>query len=410
MLRYDVIVCGAGPAGAMAAYRLAKSGLKVALLEKHLLPRHKTCGGGIPVTMERCLADVDTSALIESEVTFMRHSWKFEDSILAAINLPGSGERLKLWMVQRHLFDFALAQHAAAAGAELKDGLAVRSVEPNGNHVVVRAQWIKTNGEVAKGKAFNAIADYVIGADGANGVTVKATNLRQNPPMAIAMEVEYPHVWGTGHPHLSSNTLHLDYGAIGDGYAWVFPKKNHLNVGAGLFRMDRTVRRSESTIGLTLKQVICNYLTQLHVPFDCSQMRFHAHPLPLWRGKEPRHTTDGRILLVGDAAGLVGPLFGDGLLHGVKSGLIAAECIKNGTSQEYTNCIHDEFAANFDAALKLSRFFYQWPYLCYKFGVKQERATPIAARLLAGELGFQEMGDRFMQRMKQQMTGLMSVT
>ncbi|MFM7615761.1 MAG: hypothetical protein ACKO4R_16410, partial [Synechococcales cyanobacterium] len=65
---------------------------------------------------------------------------------------------------------------------------------------------------------------------------------------------------------------------------------------------------------------------------------------------------------------------------------------------------------NFDAALKLSRFFYQWPYLCYKFGVKQERATPIAARLLAGELGFQEMGDRFIQRMKQQMTGLMSVT
>ncbi len=405
MLRYDVIVCGAGPAGASAAYAIAQAGLKVALLEKQSLPRHKTCGGGMPITMGHLLADLAPEAVVESEVRYMRHTWKFEDPAVAAINPPGSSQELTLWMVQRSQFDYALAQRAASAGADLRDGLAVRSVEPDQHGVTVRAQAVKATGELAKGDSFVATAAHVIGADGANGVTVSATNLRKNPTVAIGMEVEHPHEWGTGHPDLRQDVLHLDYGAVPKGYAWIFPKRDHLNVGAGIFGVNRRAKQTDQTIGVQLRQTICDYLASMQIAYDPEQMRFHAHPLPTWRGKEARHTPDGRILLVGDAAGLIGPLFGDGLLHAVKSGLIAASCLIDGAAQDYSNRIHAEFAANFDAALNLSRFFYQWPHFCYKYGVKQERATPIAARLLGGDLSFQEMGDRAIRRVRQQMLG-----
>jgi len=74
VLRYDVIVCGAGPAGSSAAYAMAKAGLKVAFLEKHKLPRHKPCGGGMPMVMGDMLADLVPEAVVDSEVRYMRHT------------------------------------------------------------------------------------------------------------------------------------------------------------------------------------------------------------------------------------------------------------------------------------------------------------------------------------------------
>jgi len=63
----------------------------------------------------------------------------------------------------------------------------------------------------------------------------------------------------------------------------------------------------------------------------------------------------------GDSAGLINPFFGDGILHALKSGQIAARCILEKTQHDYTRAIGREFKTNFDAALKLSKFFYQWP-------------------------------------------------
>lgn len=392
MQSYDVVVCGAGPSGAMAAAAAAKAGLKVALLEKQFLPRHKTCGGGMPMVIQNYLRDLAPEAFVESDVIFMRHTWNFGDPYLAPINPPGTQEHLSLWMVQRPIFDHVLAQRAVKFGAELRDGVVVRSLEPEADGVIVRAAGLKTGSE------FTAKARYVIGADGANGVVVKATNLRKNRAIAIALEVEHPHQWGDGHPELRPEVAHLEYGAVKRGYGWIFPKADHINVGAGLFRPDRKDARRDHTIRAELQQTIFAYMDAMGVKYDRDSIRFHGHPLPTWSGKELLH--EGRILLVGDAAGLVNPLFGDGIFHAVKSGVIAAQSIVDEAADEYTQRIHAEFAANFDAALNLARMFYQWTNLCYKYGVKYEKGTRYATQLLSGELGFTEMAGRAMQRLK----------
>ena len=91
MKEYDVIVVGAGPSGCSAAYTLAKAGAKVALLEKQKLPRHKTCGGGMPMTVAQTLQldemrDLVPEAFLEADVRYMRHTWNFGDPILSAMN------------------------------------------------------------------------------------------------------------------------------------------------------------------------------------------------------------------------------------------------------------------------------------------------------------------------------------
>lgn len=400
---YDLIVCGAGPAGASAAAAAAQAGLKVALLEKQPLPRHKTCGGGMPMVVQNWLRDLAPEAFVEATVSYMRHTWQFADAHLAAINPPDVQHPLSLWMVQRSVFDHALAERAARAGVDLRDGMAVRSLEVESDRVIVRAQATKENGEVSRGSEWVASARYVIGADGANGVTVKSTNLRRKQAIAIAMEVEYPYDWSGNHPDLRSDVVHLEYGAVHHGYAWIFPKGNHLNVGAGVFRPNQLDSRGNNATRLELRQAIFGYLDLFGLAYQPEQMRFHAHPLPLWNGKERLHTSDGRILLAGDAAGLINPLFGDGIFHAVKSGLIAADCVTNQATQTYTQRIHAEFAVNFDAALKLSQFFYQFPGFCYKYGVKRERATHIAAQLLCGELPFTDLTSRAIRRIRKSM-------
>ena len=391
MLNYDLVVCGAGPAGTMAAAEAAKAGLKVALLEKQFLPRHKTCGGGMPMAMQDSLRDLAPEAFVESQVTYMRHTWNFDDAYLAPINPDRVDRQLLLWMVQRSVFDNALAQRAVRSGAELRDGLAVRSLEVESDGIKVSAQDIKT------GSHFVAKANYVIGADGANGVTVKSTRLRQNRAIALAMEIEHPHYWGDGHIDLRPDVAHLEYGAIKRGYAWIFPKADHLNIGAGVFRPDRKDARS-SHLRADLQQTIFEYVEAMGLQIDRDKARFHAHPLPTWNGKEPLH--EGRILLVGDAAGLINPLFGDGILHAVKSGTIAAQCLIDGAVDQYTDRIHAEFAANFDAALTLAQVFYQWTGACYKYGVKSEKATRMATQLLYGDLLFTDMAGRAMRKLK----------
>ncbi len=406
---------GAGPAGNAAAYALAKGGAKVALVEKQNLPRHKTCGGGMPMTVSNLLEleamrDLAPEAFIEADTRFIRHTWNFADPVLAPMNdekndLPRAGSegdaidaKLSLWMVRRSIFDNALAQRAASAGAELRDGLAIRKIDfDTSANTPLRVAAEGVSG------SWEATADTLIGADGANGIVARTVGLRRERALAIAIEAEVPHTWGAGHADLRKEVCHLEYGAVKRGYAWVFPKGDHLNVGAGVFRPRSAEGRGDSSVRDELHRAILDYLRILGVPRTHHEIIFHAHPLPIWDGLARLQTQDNRVLLAGDAAGLINPFFGDGILHALKSGQIAAKCILENNRAEYTKAIGTEFQTNFDAALKLAKFFYQFPNFCYQHGVKRPNATQTATRLLSGELEFDNISVRVLRRIRQAM-------
>ncbi len=397
MLTYDAIICGAGPAGSIAAASLASNGLKVILIEKQILPRHKTCGGGMPMVIKEFIRNILPSAFVESNVKHMRHTWLFKDPYLASINPEGSEHEISLFMVQRSVFDNELAQNAVKAGAELKDGLSVYSIESDGEYIQVNAKGTKDE------KQLTLKARYVIGADGANGIISKLCNLRKNRVHAAAIEIEHPHIWGGGHPELRPDIAHLEYGAIQQGYAWVFPKADHINVGAGIFFGSNRTSHNQSNVRQRLQKAVFDYMDSLNVKYDPDKTSFHAHPLPLWNGKESLQTPDGKILLVGDAAGLVNPFFGDGIFYAIKSGLIAGKCITNNSTANYTKEIHKEFAVNLDTALMLAKFFYTGTKFCYQHGVKSKTATRIAAKLLCGEITFDNISEAVIKRIRESM-------
>ncbi len=406
-MHYDAIVIGAGPAGAVAAHDLAKGGFKVALLEKQTLPRHKTCGGGIPTLTKQLLSlaevgevrDLAPNAFVECQVTQMRHTYGFDDPHLGDMNPDKTDDpngELSLWMVQRSVFDNALAQRAARAGADLLDGLSLRSLEiEKGKPVLVRAE--------GKTGAWTATADVVIGADGANGLTAKCVGLRKERALAIAIEAEVPHTWGTGHPDLRPDVAHLEFGAVKLGYAWVFPKGDHINVGAGVFRPKREDGRGDTNVRELLHQAIHDYLAMLGVPKEPGSLIYHAHPLPIWDGLDQIQTRDNRVLLVGDAAGLINPFFGDGIFHAMTSGKIAAQCVLAGNAKGYTKAIAHEFKANFDSALRIAKIFYQWPHFAYRHGIKRPYATYTATKLLSGQVKFNEVSGRIIGRIRSAM-------
>lgn len=391
---WDLIVTGSGPAGCIAAAEAAKAGMRTLLLEKRTLPRHKTCGGGVPVALRSIAPDIDPKAVAEKQVRFMRHTWKFGSPILAPIGSEGiTDDSLTLWMVQRSVFDHHLAMRAVRFGAELRDGVTVMSVETAKEGVTVRTQ-------TAAGKEARLHADFVIGADGANGVIAKHSGLQFKRDIAMAMEVEAPYAYRNGNDVLREDAIHLEYGAVPYGYAWIFPKAEHLNVGAGIFLPQAEKRMRGAALRETLLKAMREYMASLGIDTNWNQLRIYAHPLPLWSGKHRLNTPDGRILLAGDAAGLVNPIFGDGILHAARSGKIAADSLVKCEGENYTNVINSQFADNFDAARKLAKFFYQWTGLVYKHGISRPSATHTAARLLSGEALFTDVAGKAMRRIR----------
>ena len=100
------------------------------------------------------------------------------------------------------------------------------------------------------------------------------------------------------------------------------------------------------------------------------------------------------MLLAGDAAGMVNPLFGDGISYACRSGALAGKTIAAGRSADWTRILAEEFAASHDAALTIAKFFYRFPGVCYQMGVKRPTGTRTAGRLISGDLRFDSILDR----------------
>ena len=393
---YDVIVVGAGPGGATTAWKCAESGWRVLLLDRAAsLPRYKPCGGGIPASLSEHVAGFESpDSFSDLSVTHLRHSWKGKDHVHAEMTMS-NGKPAEVWMVQRPFFDAWLVERATKAGATVRSGVKVNEVSIHNDFVMV---------STAEGETFTA--KHVVGADGAKGIVGARVGLRLGKRWGIAREAEIPFEKGsegnTVHPQLLSHTAYLDYGSVPNGYAWIFPKRGFLSVGAGMLLPKKPAPSEENNVGQILRRAIDTMLQSVGMTFPegMDAPKIWGHPIPFWTGAEPLATADGRVLLVGDAAGVVQPMFGEGIQYAIRTGNVAAECLVSGTVSTYTERVRELFADEFDAALRIGKIFYRTPYLSYKLGVKNPAGTKLVGRLMAGEASLHELESRIYERLK----------
>jgi geranylgeranyl reductase family protein len=283
-----VIVVGAGPAGSSTAYHLATAGADVLLLERARFPRDKPCGGGVTERAARLLP-FSIAPVVEDVATRVDLRLRYGRTIERGDGVP------LVYLTQRRRLDHFLAERAAEAGAELREGVRVIEVEEGA---------VKAGGDRYE-------ASVVIGADGANGVSAKALGLGGNQHVGVALEgnLAYSKL-GEGY----RGKLVLEFGVVPGGYAWVFPKADHANFGVGGWgdegpRLRDHLQRLCAVHGVSFE--------------DLEGLRGHRLPL-----RSPRSTISrGRSLLVGDAAGLIDPVSGDGMFEGFLSSRYASGAV-----------------------------------------------------------------------------------
>src|SRR4051812_6165655 len=127
---YDVIIVGAGPSGATAAYQMACSGARTLLIDRAKLPRYKTCGGGGTYKVAKALP-FSIGPVSERTISKVDFSWKTANPFVAESDTP------LVYMVQRSRFDNYLTEQAVAVGAILMDETTVSAVEVDEHGVTV---------------------------------------------------------------------------------------------------------------------------------------------------------------------------------------------------------------------------------------------------------------------------------
>jgi menaquinone-9 beta-reductase len=311
-MSFDVLIVGAGPAGSTAATSLANLGHSVAVIDKAVFPRHKTCASWINALAFSRFPYLQSH--LSNLVDCPFHGIRFYDQSIS--RQGGYSERKPSgYLTLRSKFDHGLAQVAAAAGATVHQGVrAVRIVEDK-----TGIQATLSNGSTVRGR-------FLLGADGSNSQIARWSGLRKSwrhDQYVLCANEDIPYssqaierFYGSKFPLFVS----LRFNGL-DGYGWVFPKRNYICVGIG----GRVAR--DADIRAIMRSFLERSREMKLIPADLKISNPDYALDPAGAVHKMKTLTKDRTILIGDAAGFVSGSTGEGIYPGMVSGAIAAEVV-----------------------------------------------------------------------------------
>lgn len=305
----DVLVVGGGPAGSTVAWRLARAGTRVALLDAARFPRVKLCAGWVTRAALRAL-ELDPEAYPHTIQPFATVALA-----VGAREHETRWERTASYGIVRAEFDTHLLRRAAAAGVVVREGVRVRDVRPV-------AGGIEVTGDGGPWRA-----PLVVGAGG-HGCPVARTFGGARPEDLVVTQESETRIGAD-----VLRTLPCRHGAPElfaepdfDGYGWYFTKGDFLNVGIGALG-GLPIRRR-------LERLLARLRASGRLPAGLELTPFRGHAYTVRRSRPPQVAGE-RFVLVGDAAGLAHDLSGEGIGPAVRSAVLAAEAIGGGSPASY---------------------------------------------------------------------------
>jgi geranylgeranyl reductase family protein len=316
---WDVIVVGAGPAGATAARVAAENGCQTLLLERAAIPRYKTCGGGL---IGASLAALPPGLPLNI----------YDTARQVTFSLNGRKERTldcsspTIAMVYRSELDAALTEAAAAAGAQVRDSTMLTTLEQGGATVTV-----KTN----RGETFRARA--VVGADGSASRVSRYVGV-QCAQIDLALEVEVPVDERTA-DHWRGRAL-MEWGPLPGSFGWVFPKDDVCTAGVVAARGNPAPLRAYKEDFLKRQGLLG--ARPLHDTGHLTRCRRPDSPL-----------ARGRVLVAGDAAALVDHWSREGISYALRSGDLAGHAAARlvTAADEEAGAVADHYGRQIDVIL-----------------------------------------------------------
>ena len=333
--KYDVIIIGSGPSGASCAYWSAKAGLRVLLIDKNEFPRSKTCGDGLTWESIRELQKMQLWDIIEPISQIYRHVDIF-DQRNGEIVTSWSDSSNNRWgaVIERIQLDYQIVLHSVRIGCDFIDNIQINSVQVDESGYIYFCTKNSIN--------YKFSAKYTIIATGANRTIFQLFNLpykRQFDSLAVRSYIKLPQ-------NYEYDRLRIYIEKSMTGYSWMFPMRSQTgNLGIGLTIKDNT------TTKIIRQQLRYNLreLMQTYELFDENNLNIHGYPiLSDYPGSM---LASGNILVIGEAAGLVDPLTGEGIGPSLVSARYAAQAIIDEISgaysysaaQLYYNQIHETY-------------------------------------------------------------------
>jgi geranylgeranyl reductase family protein len=328
----DAVIVGAGPGGSATAHFLASRGLDVLLVDKVDFPRDKTCGDGLT---PRALRVLDRMGLHDELTRIGRRIGGYE--IVAPNGRSTSselGDGQTAMVVPRYQLDELIRQRALDSGARFQGRLTVNQLEPTTQGVLVHADGGVTHK-----------ARFAIVATGASTKLLLRSGILRRPPHAmLAVRAYYSGVQA----QVVGDRFELRFDHVPlPGYGWLFPVRDDcLNVGVGY--LPRPWHRRQ-TARAAFDRFVASPVLQQRLAGGRLEGPVRGYPIRVDFLDAPAYAE--RTLLVGEAAGLVNPLTGEGIDYALESAEIATEHITNDPSLDdllaYHQRLHDRFGRLF---------------------------------------------------------------